>query len=282
MRIVNNIHLLRIDFIVEIAPGRFIPRFVNVIIILNKKITLIDTGLKGHEHKIFEYIRSQERDIEDIGLVILSHAHPDHIGGAARIKELTNCSIVCHALERSWIENIDLQYRERPVPSFYSFVERSVKVDATIEHGQLLSLEDGQSLYFTKSSGHSRGMLNIFFKRDRILFTADSVPVKDDLPIYENYFDLMRSLEEISLISEYDIMITSWTPPLVGKKTVDEFIVDGKSYLRHIDSIVKRVYSTSEANGLLCCEEVVAQLGFPKFVANLLIDRAFKSHFIES
>lgn len=49
MKLTASIHILRIDFEITLGPGRTIPRFVNVILILGEKITLIDTGVKGSE-----------------------------------------------------------------------------------------------------------------------------------------------------------------------------------------------------------------------------------------
>ena len=103
MQITQSLHQLKIDFNIQ-APGKTIPRFVNVLIILGGKITLTDTGVKGSEEKIFKYIQQNGSSYNDIETVILS----DHIGSAAKIKELTGCQVLSHPKEQKWIENIDL------------------------------------------------------------------------------------------------------------------------------------------------------------------------------
>ena len=118
MKLTDKIHLLQIDFEISISPEKKLPRFVNVILIFSDKITLIDTGVKGSEIYIFDYIKLQNRDHSEINSIILSHSHPDHIGSAAQIKSLTNCKVYAHKLEKEWIDNIELQNRERPVPGF--------------------------------------------------------------------------------------------------------------------------------------------------------------------
>jgi glyoxylase-like metal-dependent hydrolase (beta-lactamase superfamily II) len=50
---------------------------------------------------IFDYIRSTGRDPSEIVLIILTHSHPDHIGAARAIKQLTGCSIAAHPAERA-------------------------------------------------------------------------------------------------------------------------------------------------------------------------------------
>jgi glyoxylase-like metal-dependent hydrolase (beta-lactamase superfamily II) len=58
-----------------------------VTLIIGDKITVIDTGVKGSEKIIFDYLQKQKRDATEIDAIILSQAHPDHFGSAARIKK---------------------------------------------------------------------------------------------------------------------------------------------------------------------------------------------------
>ena len=76
MKLTDEIQLLQIDFEITISPEKKIPRFVNVLILFGDKITLIDTGVKGSEKIISDYIQKQNRDISEIDRIILSHSHP--------------------------------------------------------------------------------------------------------------------------------------------------------------------------------------------------------------
>jgi hydroxyacylglutathione hydrolase len=279
MKLTDQIHLLRIDFEIPISPDRKMPRFVNVLILFGDHITLIDTGVKGSEKVIFDYIRSEGHDPDNIETVILSHAHPDHIGSAAKIRELTHCRILAHRMEQEWIENIDLQNEQRPVPGFYHLVDTPVKIDNFIADGQLLNAGKGLTIRFIVSPGHSKGSLNTLFIEDRILFTADSVPLKNDIPNYDNYPDLMRSLKTIRSNDQYDIMLTSWTPPVVKREEIDRLITEGEEYMRQIDAAVQSCYLLENDNHLENCRKTVEKLGLPAFLANPLVDKAFRSHF---
>ena len=59
--------------------------------------------------------------------MILTHAHPDHIGSAKAIEEATRCTVAAHENAKHWIEDVDLQFQERPVPGFHSLVGESFK-----------------------------------------------------------------------------------------------------------------------------------------------------------
>ena len=278
MKLTDKIHLLQIDFEIAISPEKKIPRFVNVLIILGDKITLIDTGVKGSEKSIFDYIQGQNREIAEIDRIIISHSHPDHIGSAAKIKKLTDCKLLSHRLEKEWIENIDLQNKQRPVPGFYNLVDKPVIVDEFISENQSIKIQEGMTLKCIKSSGHSKGSLNILFQEDKILFTADSIPLKNDIPNYDNYLELMESLERIKKNNEFDILLTSWTPPLMDKNKIDELIKEGEEYMKKIDSAVKENYRDRSIDSLDNCKKTVERLGLPPFLINPIVDRAFNSH----
>jgi len=111
MEISKEIHLIKMDFSVQISPEKSLPRFVNSIIIFGNYITVIESGVKDSYKLIYDYIESNNRKIDEIKILIFSHSHPDHIGSAKRIKSDTGCRVIGHSLEKEWIENIDLQFK---------------------------------------------------------------------------------------------------------------------------------------------------------------------------
>jgi glyoxylase-like metal-dependent hydrolase (beta-lactamase superfamily II) len=278
MELTEKLHLLKIDFEIAISTEKKLPRFVNVLIIFGDRITLIDTGVKGSEEKIFAYIEENGRNLSEIGTIILSHSHPDHIGSAARIKELTGCEVFAHRGDSAWIENIETQNEERPVPGFFNLVDRPVKVDRLLSGGQILKADDDVTLKIIHAPGHSKGSLNILFIEDRILFTADSIPLKNDIPNYDNYFALMKSLREIKTNGDYDMLLTSWTPPLTNSLEIKTLIDEGEHYMLRLDETVKKTYAGKESEPLLFCRTTLQQLGLPPFLVGPVVDKAFRSH----
>ena len=111
--------------------------------------------MDGTEKLLTDYMRSIGRRIEEIRGIFLTHAHPDHIGSAAKIKELTGCKVYASAGERAWIENVELQFAERPIPNFHALVNRSVPVDVTVKEGDRISLEEGLTIRVLQTPGHS-------------------------------------------------------------------------------------------------------------------------------
>ena len=116
MRITENVHLIRKEF--KVTP--VVNRYVNIYLIEGQQgCYLIDSGVSGTDHLIDQYMKSIGKSIKDLKGLFLTHSHPDHIGAASEIKKMSNCMIYAPKKELSWIENIDNQFRERPIPNFY-------------------------------------------------------------------------------------------------------------------------------------------------------------------
>jgi len=63
---------------------------------------LIDTGIPGKEDRIKEELSRAGVEIKDISLILLTHAHFDHMGSASKLKELTDAPVAIHQLEADY------------------------------------------------------------------------------------------------------------------------------------------------------------------------------------
>jgi hydroxyacylglutathione hydrolase len=57
---------------------------------------VVDTGLPGSEQKFERVLAREGRSFKDIKLIVVTHAHIDHAGNAARIRDLSGAPIVAH------------------------------------------------------------------------------------------------------------------------------------------------------------------------------------------
>ncbi len=58
---------------------------------------LVDAGLPGSEHKIKRALKHHGLGWHDVRCIVITHAHVDHAGSAARIRTLSGAPIVAHA-----------------------------------------------------------------------------------------------------------------------------------------------------------------------------------------
>lgn len=276
MKITNNIYALKHSFKIPLSPNLSIDRFAYSFIIIGKKdICLVDSGVDGCAEKIFEFINSLGRCKEDISTLILTHAHPDHIGAAAEIKNITGCAVLAHEMEKTWIEDIELQYAQRPVPGFQTLVKQSVMIDRLIDDQDSLVLDNGIDFQFLHCPGHSKGSLSILIKPDNALICADALILLGGFPIYDDFQQTFNTVKKIRKIKGLSVLLSSWAEPEFGDKiykTMDESL----DYLQTVHNAVMQLSQQFDLNPMQLCAKVVEKLNLPVGAINPLVAKSLQ------
>lgn len=281
MQVTPGIHLLRLPFTIRISDDLFLERFVNTFIIAGPSITLVDAGVAGSRERIFEYIRSIGRDPAEIRLLILTHSHPDHIGGARAIRDATGCAVAAHAAERAWIEDVNLQCNNRPVPGFHTLVGGPVAVDHLLEDGEVLELGTGHQLdcVVFHTPGHSQGSVSLLVRSGGVLITGDAVPVLGALPVYDDVLASAESILRLMGIDGISILLSSWDEPRRGIDAYQK-MREGLTYLQHIHDTVLRMACVCPHDPMELAGCVAAELGLPPETATPLLARTCSAHLL--
>lgn len=276
MKLCEKIHQIKIDFQVT----EQVKRYVYVYLLESESCYLIDSGVFGSEQIISDYMNSIGRNLTEIKGIFLTHSHPDHIGGAARLKELTGGRIYASQGEKKWIEDVDLQYRERPIPNFYRLAgAKSVKVDQTVAHGESVLLEKDMQLEVIGTDGHSMDDVSYLLRDQGILFAGDAIPVPGDIPIY---MDCRKSMESLKRIAGFhdtvQLCCPAWDKAYQGDE-ISKAVEDGMKLMKSLDSNICRLVreeprlSEKKYTALLC-----EKMGTPQFLNNPLFMRTVRSH----
>jgi len=280
MQITDHIHALKIPFQITDPSGKRIDRFVYVFLIYGKNICLIDSGVAGSEKIILEYLERTGRSPHEISMLILTHAHPDHIGSAAAIKRISGCTLAAHAAEKAWIEDVSLQAKERPVPGFFTLVGGSFQVDRILKEGDVLHLEGGPLLQVMHTPGHSPGSLSLWLAEEGALFTADAVPIAGDMPIYQDILAFVRSVQRLASIPQIKLLLAAWDEPRPGGEAY-RIMDKGLQYLQRIHSSVLKAAKGNpvlqEEDFMQLCRGILAELGLPPAMANPLVASSFQA-----
>ena len=279
MQVSKHVHAIKIPFQVQVGPGKSVDRFVYVYAIYGAtSVTLIDSGVAFSETDIFEYLERTKRTLDQISTLILTHSHPDHIGAAQAIQRTTDCKVAAHAGESNWIEDVELQNQERPVPGFHNLVGGSVKVDHFLNDGDILDLGDSLKLQVLHTPGHSKGSISLLLQKDQVLFSGDALALPGDIPIYEDALLAIRSIRKLKTIGAINVILSSWDEPRVGE-TVYQAMDESLRYLQNIhEAVLKAAGEVESAEPMELCKEVLANLGLPQIVANPLIAKTFEAH----
>lgn len=278
MKITPSIHAVKIPFEIPVAPGKTLDRFVYTYIIIGRKQTcLIDSAVSGARSIIKDFLLELGKNISDISLLLLTHAHPDHIGEAQVIRNESNCRVETHPAARGWVEDIDKQFEERPVPGFHSLVGGSVKVDQLLNDDEMIDLGD-ISLQVVYTPGHSRCSISLYCEEEGVLFAGDAIPQGNDLPIYEDVAAAVASIRRLQKIEGVKYLLASWSDPQLDADPY-RIMDNGLDYFQKIHTAIRQLPgSTAITDPMELCKKMVTMLSLPEVAINPLIAKSFASH----
>jgi glyoxylase-like metal-dependent hydrolase (beta-lactamase superfamily II) len=129
-------------------------------------LTIIDTGLSGGK-KILALIRSLGRRPEEIGRIVLTHQHPDHVGGAADLVAACGAEVWAHPLDTPAIEGVGKRDGPKgPLGLIFNTLIfprlRPVKVARPLADGETLPILCGEGgLRVIVTPGHTLGHVTV-------------------------------------------------------------------------------------------------------------------------
>jgi glyoxylase-like metal-dependent hydrolase (beta-lactamase superfamily II) len=278
MQITPSLHALRLPFSLPAGPGGMkMERFVNVFLYIGRGVMLFDAGVATSPPLIFEYLEKIGRSPGEISWLMLTHAHPDHIGGAREIAERTGCQVAASAIEQPWIEDPSLQMRERPVPGFEALVGGPVRVDAALAGVEEMDLTPDLHLQCFPTPGHSKGSLSFFVEEEGALICGDALPVPHSLPIYEDASVSLFSLGRLAKLP-VKVLLSAWDEPRTGDAALEAIRASAR-YIQEVHTVVlKESAARPEADPLALAPAVLAALGLPPAYANPLTATTIGAH----
>lgn len=216
MSIVSKIRRL-LQNTTEIIPGvyQLTIRAANMILIAEKQLTLIDTGLRGSSSQIVDFIHHLGHTPEEIKLIILTHNHIDHMGGLVEIKQLTSARIAIHKTdigERRYVPSTGSRYKIKATQLSSSlrsvFSVKLEDVDIQLEGGEILEPLGGLEVIHTP--GHTPGSISFFSPKYKLLIAGDAMRKRRKtlyLPPKMASSDLLQSADSIKKLAQLDINI---------------------------------------------------------------------------
>jgi glyoxylase-like metal-dependent hydrolase (beta-lactamase superfamily II) len=96
-----------VDGVFEIGLG-----YVHAhLVVVDDGAVLVDTGLPGRSAKVEQALHDAGRTVGEIRTILLTHRHPDHVGGLAELRRRSGARVVAHAADAPAITGA------RPVPA---------------------------------------------------------------------------------------------------------------------------------------------------------------------
>jgi glyoxylase-like metal-dependent hydrolase (beta-lactamase superfamily II) len=162
----------------EIAPGVHAVRLLSVYAFLvdEPQLTLIDAGLIGSGGRVRQYAKRIGRSLDDLGRIICTHAHPDHIGGVRELAGEREVDVLMHPAD---LGGLSVTLRDavanRNRGQLIAYFTRHPGEATPIADGQLLPILGGLRVVHTP--GHTPGSICLYAERHRLLFVGDTLQV---------------------------------------------------------------------------------------------------------
>jgi glyoxylase-like metal-dependent hydrolase (beta-lactamase superfamily II) len=156
--------------------------FINSYAFINEdsSVTLVDCGLDGSSKKLIKDLARIGKHPKDVANIVLSHAHDDHVGGAAKmIKDCDVKNVMMHEEDSCFPPTGKTPSRDTsrlsgklmkilPDRGYEPF-----EVTRKLKDGELIDAAGGLKVIHTP--GHTDGHISLLHLESETLITGDSI-----------------------------------------------------------------------------------------------------------
>lgn len=171
------------------------PLEVNTYLVFNGvgECYLIDPGYDGD--KIYKIVKKHDVKVKAI---LLTHGHFDHIGATNYLVNLFKSPVYLHPLDFKMVKSPSLNYS----------IAFNQPISLDVELSDITKLNNPE-IEIIHTPGHSKGSISIYFKKDKLLFSGDTLFNKGvgRTDLYGgNEVELNKSINKLLLLDE-DVMV---------------------------------------------------------------------------
>jgi glyoxylase-like metal-dependent hydrolase (beta-lactamase superfamily II) len=141
------------------------------------RVTLVDTGIKTAPGRILAALQQIGSGPADVTRIVLTHAHGDHAGGVAALRQQTGAAVLVHVEDAPFVRTGQTPDLDRSL-LLGRLLRTGGKFGATevaeeLTDGQLLDVGGGLRVHHTP--GHTPGHVALLHEPSRLLVTGDSI-----------------------------------------------------------------------------------------------------------
>lgn len=188
-------------------------RMTNVFLLVEDRITLVDTGYWGSTQRIVSFVERLGRYPTDIALIVATHHHYDHTGSLAELKALTGAKVAAHEDDASVIRGESYASSH---PSRKGLIPRLGALFLSIGHPKPTEVEiplvDGQELdalggiRVIHTPGHTPGSICLHSPQRRLLIVGDALNHRRRLSLPPRLYsvDMGQARQSVKRLAELE------------------------------------------------------------------------------
>ncbi|MBH0096411.1 MBL fold metallo-hydrolase [Psychrobacter sp. NZS113] len=219
------------------------------------KIMLLDGACRPDVPMVLDYIKTTlQRPVTDLKVVVVTHMHPDHAGGAHKFREQTGCLIVSADKDTQWYSRIAGRTMHLVDMNLAHYVARRqgrspknlyypahLKADITVGEGDCVpGFDEWQVL---ETPGHTDRDLSLFHLPSRQVYTADLIiklrhKFVAPFPVYDPKV-YIQSLQKIKALKPSVVMMAHGYELAIDDATFDMLITQAPKHPRTIKDTIK-------------------------------------------
>jgi glyoxylase-like metal-dependent hydrolase (beta-lactamase superfamily II) len=141
-------------------------------------VVLVDAGLRGAPKRLATALSEIGKRTADVSTILLTHAHPDHGGGARGMRQRSGAPVHTHVDDAEFLRDGRTPPRgvTGPLGRVFAMVgnhQPSCPVDGTFVEGDVVPVAGGLAVLHTP--GHSPGHCSFLHQRSGVLITGDAL-----------------------------------------------------------------------------------------------------------
>jgi glyoxylase-like metal-dependent hydrolase (beta-lactamase superfamily II) len=226
----------------------------SYLVVYPDKLLLLDGCCRPDVAVVLDYIQTiLQRPLSDLKVVMVTHMHPDHAGGANKLRKATGCQIVSADKPQQWYAGIGGQLMHLVDTSLAHYVAkrqgRSPKnlwysahlhPDVTVRDGDRVpDFDDWQVL---ETPGHTDRDLSLFHVPSKQVYTADLIiklrhKFVAPFPIYDPKA-YISSLQKIKDLQPTNVLMAHGRELAIDAATFDRLIVQAPKHRRTVKDTI--------------------------------------------
>ncbi len=225
--------------VIEVAQGVYQLTTVGAavtVVVDGEQVVVLDAGMRSTTARVLALLEQLGLRPEQVTHILVTHHHPDHIGGLLGLQQATGALVAAHPGDTAVIQG-DVPF---PSPFVHKPLElafggllrlmdpRPTPVELPLTHDDVIEVAGGIRIIHTP--GHTQGSLSFLFPERGLLFVGDALQRRFgrlDWPDPMYTWDMAAARRSVVALSEldFDVLAFSHFPVVRG---------GGRAELQHL------------------------------------------------